>query len=708
MLPHPLLPLAALASIAAPLAAQLSLVAPPGYAAAEGNANNAFPWNRGAASMRIQFVHDSTVFTSQGVSTPIVITSLRYRPDAGATTISWAGGSWPNVRIDMATCTSDYLSVSSAFAANLGPNLTNVLQGPVTVQPGAGLGAGVTLPFYIDIPLTTPFVYDPAGGDLVVDIQLDGTGWTGTSRAADHVSLAANNPLGSRVYNTTGLGATTGTVGLQYAPVVEFGYQPASGLFAAFNATPTTGASPLTVQFTDGSFSSAPGGVTGWAWDLDGDGTTDSTQQNPSFTYTGCGDFTVRLTVTDATQQNTLTRTALVRTDEFEVDFTATPIGGGSWQLTGNATLAATGWAWDIDADGTIEATTSTATLNLGNDCSRTIRLTATRNCRSAQTQRTVLLAPAVHSANLTAGIGTLATPSVGNLFDLQVTAPEGVLVCGLTSATYTGVGPYTASVYITPGSYVGKDSNPALWRLVGSGLGQMGGGTITAPSLNEIALSTPFYLPQGDYGVAVFHTSTSGSSYIAYTNASSGPFAGTDLVFHPAPATAPGIAKTNLFGTGGILTPRQWNGSFHYTKVTLNGQGGYGTFGLGCAGTAGVPSNRALSQPRLGRQLSVELGNLAQNLCLYWWGASNSVSGFGPLPLDLAPLGASSCFLRVSLDASVGLVGIGGTATFNFVLPLTPTLVGTQLYAQGASFDPAANAFGFVTSDAAGFVLGQ
>jgi hypothetical protein len=178
--------------------------------------------------------------------------------------------------------------------------------------------------------------------------------------------------------------------------------------------------------------------------------------------------------------------------------------------------------------------------------------------------------------------------------------------------------------------------------------------------------------------------------------------------VFHPSPSTAPGIAKANLFQSGGTFSPRQWNGSFHYTKVSLNGQGGYGLFGLGCAGTAGVPSNRPLSQPRLGAQLSVELGNLAQNLCLYWWGVSNSVYGSGPLPLDLTPLGATNCFLRVSLDAPFGLVGSGGTATFQFVMPLTPTLIGSQFYSQGASFDPAANAFGFVTSDAAAFVVGQ
>ena len=42
------------------------------------------------------------------------------------------------------------------------------------------------LPWYIDIPLTTSFVYDPSSGnDLNIEVILDGTGWTGTSPQAD-------------------------------------------------------------------------------------------------------------------------------------------------------------------------------------------------------------------------------------------------------------------------------------------------------------------------------------------------------------------------------------------------------------------------------------------------------------------------------------------------------------------------------------------
>jgi len=59
---------------------------------------------------------------------------------------------------------------------------------------------------------------------------------------------------------------------------------------ADFTQNVTSGAAPLTVQFTDKS----SGRPNSWLWDF-GDGAT-SAQQNPVHTYTGAGTFTVTLT----------------------------------------------------------------------------------------------------------------------------------------------------------------------------------------------------------------------------------------------------------------------------------------------------------------------------------------------------------------------------------------------------------------------------
>ena len=63
---------------------------------------------------------------------------------------------------------------------------------------------------------------------------------------------------------------------------------------ANFIASPTSGNSPLIVNFTDQSTNNS----TNWQWDF-GDGST-STQQNPSHTYNTEGTYTVSLTVTNS------------------------------------------------------------------------------------------------------------------------------------------------------------------------------------------------------------------------------------------------------------------------------------------------------------------------------------------------------------------------------------------------------------------------
>ena len=62
---------------------------------------------------------------------------------------------------------------------------------------------------------------------------------------------------------------------------------------ANFYAEPTSGSAPLTVSFYDNSTSYD--GIVAWEWDF-GDG-TNSTERNPTHTYTEAGTYTVKLTV---------------------------------------------------------------------------------------------------------------------------------------------------------------------------------------------------------------------------------------------------------------------------------------------------------------------------------------------------------------------------------------------------------------------------
>ena len=81
---------------------------------------------------------------------------------------------------------------------------------------------------------------------------------------------------------------------------------------AQFEASPTTGVVPVTVQFTDLSSSD----VDTWEWDLNGDGIIDSTLQNPEHTYTSPSTYTVSLKVSNFDGSDTETKSAYLQFSE--------------------------------------------------------------------------------------------------------------------------------------------------------------------------------------------------------------------------------------------------------------------------------------------------------------------------------------------------------------------------------------------------------
>ncbi|WP_321506272.1 PKD domain-containing protein [uncultured Methanoregula sp.] len=74
----------------------------------------------------------------------------------------------------------------------------------------------------------------------------------------------------------------------------------------AFRSNRTDGDNPLTVKFIDGS-THAP---TSWSWDF-GDHTT-SAEQNPAHTFTGIGNYTVNLTVSNSAGSNTVSKAGYI------------------------------------------------------------------------------------------------------------------------------------------------------------------------------------------------------------------------------------------------------------------------------------------------------------------------------------------------------------------------------------------------------------
>ncbi|MCL2065314.1 MAG: PKD domain-containing protein, partial [Candidatus Cloacimonetes bacterium] len=94
---------------------------------------------------------------------------------------------------------------------------------------------------------------------------------------------------------------------------------------ADFKAEPTTGTAPLEVQFTCLST-----GAFAWKWDFNNDGTVDSTEQNPIFTYLTSGIYTVTLIINNG--EDTITKQDFIDSTVSEDDETVLPFTGVNLQ----------------------------------------------------------------------------------------------------------------------------------------------------------------------------------------------------------------------------------------------------------------------------------------------------------------------------------------------------------------------------------------
>ena len=124
---------------------------------------------------------------------------------------------------------------------------------------------------------------------------------------------------------------------------------------AAFTSDVQTGTAPLLVQFTDSTI-----GTVSYAWDFNNDGVTDSTLQNPSYTYTTAGRYTVKLTVTNAAGSDSITIRNYIRTVAMKADFIADNrrvLIDQEVHFTDISTDTPTSWAWDFDNDSVTDST---------------------------------------------------------------------------------------------------------------------------------------------------------------------------------------------------------------------------------------------------------------------------------------------------------------------------------------------------------------
>lgn len=196
-----------------PVAAQnVSIVVPNSLATTEGNANNSYPFNifpvfNIGGELRLQQVYNASQFGTHR----LMVTGLEFRPDG--TQGTGFSSFIDDIQINLSTTASSADNMNASFAANLGADNAIVVPRSNLVLTSNLLGLPLgPKDFDIHIELTTPFVYRPTLGNLLLDVRV-------YKSLADTTVLDAERTTGdsvSRLYATS-VGAANGardTLGL--------------------------------------------------------------------------------------------------------------------------------------------------------------------------------------------------------------------------------------------------------------------------------------------------------------------------------------------------------------------------------------------------------------------------------------------------------------------------------------------------------------
>jgi len=172
-----------------------STVVPNSLAQTEGNLFNGFPFNIGniPASMRYQQVFASSQFSAL-LPGGEFITQIAFRPEASSNGAAFSS-TLPNIQINLSTTNRTPDGLSPTFSNNIGLDDT-VVFGPGPLALSSAKTGGSAKDFDILIGLKTPFLYNPAAGNLLLDVRNFGGGRTTQFDA----QIASGDPV-SRVFS---------------------------------------------------------------------------------------------------------------------------------------------------------------------------------------------------------------------------------------------------------------------------------------------------------------------------------------------------------------------------------------------------------------------------------------------------------------------------------------------------------------------------
>jgi len=198
--------------ITTPLRAQV-IVVPNSLATNDGDTSGTTP--AGPAQVRDMKIYDASQF--RALSGPSLLTRFAWRPDSIPNA---SGPRRATLRIYASTTSRSVAGLSMTFADNAGTNNTLVFDGTLTWTTQNLPGAGNTRQFDIIFPFTTPFLYGPADGNLLLDFQQYAEG------SAITIDRTSDTSLTRQVVNTASSNAPTAQFYGTFQNVTQFTFEP--------------------------------------------------------------------------------------------------------------------------------------------------------------------------------------------------------------------------------------------------------------------------------------------------------------------------------------------------------------------------------------------------------------------------------------------------------------------------------------------------
>jgi len=228
-----LLALLSLSILPALAASAVTIVAPGGYDAVEGNDGNSFPFNNFEGRYQQGYAAD------QFDSGLLQINEIAFRTDADPAAADWTSNL--TFTVNLSTSQNAVGSLSTTFADNVGSDATLVYTATSGIVGGTNAGGTGPNAFDVILTLDTPFLYNPANGDLLLEVlmetQVNFLPLSGFSYLDAVESDTGTFDIGlQRVWNSGGdTGALTGSTDVEgFGLVTRFTYdvvpEPGTGL----------------------------------------------------------------------------------------------------------------------------------------------------------------------------------------------------------------------------------------------------------------------------------------------------------------------------------------------------------------------------------------------------------------------------------------------------------------------------------------------